>query len=264
MSTYFIYARKSTESEDRQALSIDAQVKELTDHARKEKLTIVKTFAESKSAKRSGRPVFNAMLKELKRYKGNGILCWKLDRLTRNLADAALVSEALEDGTIQDIRTPAQTFRNTSMDRFMSGLDFLVARKYIDDLSENVKRGLRAKVQQGWMPGRAPLGYLNDDNHEKGEKKIVKDPDRFPLMRKMWDMMLTGNYSVSQILKIANEQWGFKTRTTKRLGGKPLSRSSLLKYSLTLSITERWCMAVKFTQDNTSRWLPGRNSTKFR
>jgi site-specific DNA recombinase len=229
MSTYFIYARKSTESEDRQALSIGAQTKELTDYARKENLTIAKIFTESKSAKRSGRPVFNAMLKELKHSDVNGILCWKLDRLTRNLADAAIISEALETGIIKEIRTPAQVYRNNSTDKFMSGLDWLVARKYIDDLAENVKRGLRTKVQQGWFPGQAPLGYLNDRNHPQGRRKVVKDPQKFPLVRTVWDMLLSGQYSVPEIMKIADRKLGLKTRKSRYAAGLPLSRSGIYK-----------------------------------
>ncbi|MEW5922365.1 MAG: recombinase family protein [Candidatus Zixiibacteriota bacterium] len=228
MISYFVYARKSTESGDRQALSIEAQINELTSLAQKEQLKIAKIFTESQSAKNSDRPVFGSMVNELKRNRIRGILCWKLDRLTRNLSDAARISDLLEKGVIDEIRTPMQIYRNNSIDRLMSGIDFLFARKFIDDLSENVKRGLRLKVQQGWMPGRAPIGYLSDQA-DKGFRKIIPDPERFPLIRKMWDMMLSCNYSVPQILSIANKEWGFKTRRTKRHGAAPLYKSTLYK-----------------------------------
>ena len=226
MTSFFIYARKSTESDDRQALSIDAQIYELQSLARREQLTIERTFTESQSAKNSNRPVFRKMIGELKNSRVSGVLCWKLDRLTRNLLDAAKISDLLENGIIEEIRTPMQTYRNNSIDRLMSGIDFLFARKFIDDLSENVKRGLKMKVQHGWMPGRAPIGYLSDQA-DKGYRTIIPDPERFPLIRKMWDMMLSGNHSVPQILRIANEEWGFRTRKTRRLGAVPLSRSTL-------------------------------------
>lgn len=228
MITYFIYARKSTESEDRQALSIESQINELKSLAEKDNLVIEKIFTESKSAKKSGRPVLNQMIKELKRSKVAGILCWKLDRLTRNLLDGAIISDLLENGVIEEIRTPMQTYRNNSIDRLMSGIDMLFARKYIDDLSENVKRGLKVKIQNGWMPTRAPMGYMSN-NGEKGLKQIIIDPERFKLIRKMWDLMLTGNYSVLQITETANNQWGFKTRKTKRSGNAPLLKSTLYK-----------------------------------
>ncbi len=229
MTFYYIYARKSTESEDRQALSIDSQINELRQLAQKDNLLIKKVFTESKSAKNTGRPVFNLMLKEVKKAKSAGIICWKLDRLTRNLLDGAIISDLMEKGTIKEIRTPMQVYRNNSVDRLMSGIDMLFARKYVDDLSENVIRGLKAKVKMGWMPCSAPTGYISD-NGEKGSKKIIPDPDRFKLVRKMWDLMLSGNYSVNQITDIANNQWGFKSRKTKRNGGVPLPKCTL--YSL--------------------------------
>ncbi|MCP4551303.1 MAG: recombinase family protein [Bacteroidetes bacterium] len=228
MTSYYIYARKSTESEDRQALSIDSQINELRQLAQKDNLTVKKVFTESKSAKGTGRPVFNLMLKEIKKAKTAGIICWKLDRLTRNLLDGAIISDLMEKGTIAEIRTPMQIYRNNSVDRLMSGIDMLFARKYVDDLSENVKRGMKAKVEQGWMPGRAPIGYISDRG-EQGFRKIIPDTKRFKLVRKMWDLLLTGNYSVPQILDMANNQWGFKTRKTKKQGAVPLSRSTIYK-----------------------------------
>lgn len=232
MSQYIIYARKSTESEDRQILSIEAQIKELTDYTAKNGLSVAKTYIEAKSAKQPGRPVFNEMVKDLRRKKATGILCWKLDRLTRNLLDAALISELLESGIISEIRTPSQIYRNTSNDKFMTGLDFIMAKKYIDDLSENVRRGIKARVERGWAPARPPVGYLNYRNPETGQSSIIVDKSRFPLVRRIWDLMLSGNYSVARILKIANEDWGFRTRRTKRTGEKPLSRGGLYRMFL--------------------------------
>jgi len=232
MSSYVIYARKSTESEDRQVLSIEAQIKELTDYATKNNLIVAKTYIEAKSAKKPGRPVFNSMMKDLRRRKATGVLCWKLDRLTRNLLDAALISELLESGIISEIRTPSQIYRNTSNDKFMTGLDFIMAKKYIDDLSENVKRGIKARAERGWAPARPPIGYLNYRNPETGQSSIIVDKKRFPLVRKIWDLMLSGNYSVAKILKIANKDWGFRTRRTRHMDEKPLSRSGLYRIFL--------------------------------
>ncbi len=229
MRSYVIYARKSSESEDRQALSIEAQTDELKRFANNHGLTIAEIFTESKSAKRSGRPVFSAMLKALRSPDIVGILAWKLDRLSRNLADAALLSEAMDDGLLHEIRTPTQTFKNTSTDRFMSGMEWLVGRKYIDDLSENVKRGMRTKVNQGWYPSQAPLGYLNDRNHPQGRRKIIKDPRRFALVRKLWDLMLTGRYSVPMVQKEAAENLGITTRKGRYPAGRRLSLSGLYR-----------------------------------
>jgi site-specific DNA recombinase len=229
MSTYVVYARKSTESEDRQVLSIEAQIKEVNAYAAKNDISMARTYIEAKSAKRPGRPVFNEMVKGLRRKKVTGILCWKLDRLSRNMLDAALISELLESGAISEIRTPSQIYRNTSNDKFMTGLDWIMAKKYVDDLSENVKRGIRTRIANGWFSGRVAMGYLNYRNPDTGYSNIVVDEKRFPLLRKMWDLMLSGNYSVDKILHIATFEWGFRTRRTRRFVDKPLSRSGLYR-----------------------------------
>lgn len=230
MPAYFLYARKSTESEDRQVQSIESQVKELTDYTQKHYLTIEKVFIESKSAKQPGRPVFNQMMKEIRKKKEPvGILCWKPDRLARNMMDGANVIWELEKEALLEILTPNRPYRNNSNDKFMLQLEFGMAKKYVDDLSENVKRGLRAKIEKGWRPGVAPLGYLNSPAGEKGQKTIIKDPDRFHLVKRIWELMLTGLYTPPQILKIANSQWRFHTRQMARQGGTPLPRATIYR-----------------------------------
>ncbi len=222
---YLIYVRKSTESEDRQVLSIDSQIKELKDWARKSNLQIAEIISESKSAKAPGRPGFNSLMQRIHKGKANGILCWKLDRLARNPVDGGNLIWAVEEGKIQEIATPQRSFTNTGNDKFWMQLEFGMAKKYVDDLSDNVKRGNRAKLEQGWLPGLAPLGYLND----RATGTIIKDPDRFPLVRKLWKLVASGAYSPSQVLKIANEQWGLRTRQTRRLGNKPIVSSAFYK-----------------------------------
>ncbi|MDP2960408.1 MAG: recombinase family protein, partial [candidate division Zixibacteria bacterium] len=108
-------------------------------------------------------------------------------------------------------------------------IEFGMAQKYIDDLSKNVKRGLKMKVEKGWKPGLAPIGYINNKYSDKGEKRIIKDPERFNLVRKMWDLMLTGAKTPPKIAEIANNSWGFRTRKLKRVGDKPLSRSAVYR-----------------------------------
>lgn len=229
MPAYVIYARKSSESEEQQILSIESQIKELEILVQKQKLEIAKIYSESKSAKGLGRPVFNEMMSEIYGKKIKGILCWKLDRLARNPVDGSSLVWALEEKKIEEIVTPSRTFYNNSNDKFWMQLEFGMAKKYVDDLSDNVKRGLKAKIEKGWLPGVAPLGYVNDKFGEKGNRKIFKDPERFKLVKKMWELMLSGQYKPPQILEIANNQWDFRTRRTKRQGGKPLSRSGIYR-----------------------------------
>lgn len=219
-----MYCRKSTESEDRQVLSIESQIKELTDLADRMNIRVTEILTESQSAKRQGRPVFNAMIKKVLQGRVNGIITWKLDRLARNPMDGARIITAFDDNKLREIITPGNTFRNTSNDKVSMSIDFCMAKKYVDDLSDNVRRGNKTKLENGWLPGRAPLGYLN----EPIERTIVPDPERFPIIRKMWDLLLKGT-SPYRIRQIANNDWGLKTRKTKRTGNNPITQSEIYK-----------------------------------
>lgn len=218
-----IYARKSTESEDRQVLSIDSQINELKSFAEREKIDISEVFTEAKSAKAPGRPVFSGLMDQVQQGQIECILCWKLDRLARNPVDGGALIWALEEHNLKNIVTPQRTFDNTGNDKFWMQLEFGMAKKFVDDLSDNVKRGMKAKVEQGWHPHLAPLGYLNDPL----TKTIVKDPERFPIIRRMWDLMLTGNHTPVEILGIATDKWGLRTRNHGKKGGRPLARSAV-------------------------------------
>lgn len=223
MSRYFIYCRKSSESEDRQVLSIESQVNELKHLAERLKLPVVGILCESKSAKEPGRPVFDKMLLNIKQGKANGIICWKLDRLARNPVDGGQVMWMLQQGVIKHIRAYDHEYYPGD-NVIVISVELGMANQYILDLSKNVKRGLRAKVEKGWLPCLAPLGYLNDRSKGKGRVEIIKDPDRFNLIRKMWELMLTGSHSPPAIRDIANKKWGFRT-----IHCKPLSRSAIYR-----------------------------------
>ncbi len=181
MTTCFLYARKSSAAEDRQALSIDAQIKEMNEVAKRSDIKIKEILTESKSAKEPGRLIFNNMMERI--YKGEiqTILCWKLDRLARNPIDGASIIWAMKQHGIKII-TPSQIYSHQDENTILLYIEFGMAQKYIDDLSKNVKRGMRMKLEKGGWPAPAPLGYLND----KLEKKIIVDPQRFNLIRKRY------------------------------------------------------------------------------
>ncbi len=224
MSQYIIYCRKSSESEDRQVLSIESQINELKELASRQNLKVSEILIKSQSAKYPGRPIFNEMMNKLHKGQLKGIICWKIDRLARNPIDGSALVWALDQGKLSEILTPHSNFKNNSNDKFLMQIEFGMAKKYVDDLSDNVRRGNKTKLEKGWLPGLPPLGYLN----EPKERTIVKDLERFHLVRKMWELLLQ-NIPPSKILKISNEEWDFRTRQFKKIGGKPISNSGLYR-----------------------------------
>src|SRR5712692_3919332 len=204
MPRYFIYCRKSSEAEDRQILSIESQTNELQRLAQKQGLSVSAVLTEARSAKAPGRPVFNELMQRVYRGEAQGIICWKLDRLARNPIDGGAVIWAIKQHGLAII-TPTQTFSQSDDNTILMYIEFGMAQKYIDDLSRNVKRGLRTKAEKGWYPTSPPLGYLNNPSTDTGNACIIKDPQRFAVVRHMWDLMLTGQYSPPQILTIAND-----------------------------------------------------------
>ena len=228
MPAYFIYCRKSSEAEDRQVLSIESQTRELREVAAKMNLQVAGVLMESKSAKEPGRPVFNEMMQRLYRGEAVGILCWKLDRLARNPVDGGSVIWAIKQNNIR-VQTPAQSYGQHDDNVILMYIEFGMAQKYVDDLSKNVKRGLRTKLENGWYPSMAPPGYLNITDRFTGQNKIIKDPERFPLIRRMWDLMLARSHTPAQILALATKEWGLRTRPMRRKGGRPFAPSAIYK-----------------------------------
>ncbi len=224
---YLIYARKSAESEDKQVASIDSQIKELQDIAQRDNLEIIDVLSESKSAKAPGRPVFGGLIARVSRGDANGILCWKLDRLARNPVDGGNISWMLQQGLIQHLQTHERGYYPTD-NVLMMAVELGMANQFIRDLSENTKRGLRAKVEQGWYPGVAKPGYLNEFHRQKGERTTPKDPILFRLLRRAFNLILAGQ-APSQILDKLNNEWGFRTLKRRKLGNKPLARSTLYR-----------------------------------
>jgi len=196
MLKYFIYCRKSSEDEDRQILSIEAQLSELNAIARNSGLTIVNTFTESKSAKEPGREVFNEMLCQIEQGKANAILSWKLDRLARNFDDGGKIIGLLQRGVIQEIRTFEKVYL-PSDNVLTIAVELGMANQYVRDLVVNIRRGIREKIRRGIFCGKAPLGYFN----EPRLRTIEPHPENFPKLKRILKRFATGEYSITAIQK---------------------------------------------------------------
>jgi len=221
---YFLYARKSSESEDRQVLSIDSQVGELQQIATRSSLQVLALKTEAQSAKAPGRPIFDEVLNQIEAGKAQGVIAWNADRLSRNSVDTGRLIYLFDIGKLHEVVTPTQVFRNTPNDKFLLNLLCSQAKLENDNKGINVKRGLKAKAERGIYPAPAPLGYMNEPFVDHGQRAIKPDPKRFPLVHKIFQLFLTGTCAVAGILRIANEKWKFKMPN-----GKPLSRSNLYR-----------------------------------
>ena len=216
-----IYNRKSQEAEDRQVLSVESQYAENTALAERNDYTTsqIAVFNECRSAHSPGRPEFARLMAKVAAGEIDTIFCWKLDRLARNAIDGGTIIWAIRQYGLKII-TSAQTYGPDDDNKILMYVEFGMADKYSDDLSRNVKRGNRTKLENGWLPGKAPLGYLND----RVNKTIIKDPERFHLVRKMWDLLLDRQLPVSRVIEFANHDWGFRTLQRRKSGGGPISR----------------------------------------
>jgi DNA invertase Pin-like site-specific DNA recombinase len=222
---YFVYCRKSSEEEDRQIQSIDSQQRELMRlFGADSNIEIVEILAEAQSAMTPGRAVFNEVLDRIERGEAEGLIAWAPDRLARNSVDGGRAIYLLDAGKLKDLKFATFTFENTPSGKFMLSILFGQSKYYSDALSENVRRGIRTKIENGWLPNMAKIGYLNDP----ATRTIVADPERFPLLRELWELMLTGSYSPRRIREIMEER-GLRTLRRKREGGRPLALSSIYK-----------------------------------
>ncbi|MEP9409939.1 MAG: recombinase family protein [Candidatus Brocadia sp.] len=209
---YFIYCRKSTDSEERQVLSIEAQLAELKEFAAKEKLEIVAPLCEAQTAKEPGRKIFGEMLDRICAGEASGILAWHPDRLARNSIDGGKIIYLLDTGKLLDLKFPTFWFENTPQGKFMLSIAFGQSKYYVDNLSENIKRGHRQKLRKGIWPGFAPLGYLN--NHRT--KEIDLDKEKAPFIKKAFELYATGEYTLKAIKQFLMDS-GIKSYRNKPL-----------------------------------------------
>lgn len=214
---YCLYARKSSEDDERQALSIDSQIKEMLATAEREGINVVEMRRESHSAKASGmRPVYNQLLIDIRAGLFNGILTWAPDRLSRNAGDLGGLVDLMDQGYLKEIRTHGQRFTNSPNEKFLLMILCSQAKLENDNRGINVKRGQRSKLEMGHRPCLAPLGYLNEKLIERGKSRILPDPKRGPLVKEMFEKVASKFYTGRDIFEWAHEV-KLATRSGKRL-----------------------------------------------
>ena len=229
---YIAYLRKSTDEKDRQILSLLSQKKAIQEQF--SHLNIVEWVSEKGSAfEPDKRSEFDRIIKQLDAGELHGIVGWHPDRLSRNEIEAAAITYRFRKGTIKDLKFCSYHLEHTigetpDPDTIKHLQDALsMAQHKSAQQSKDVKRGLDDKREMGWRPSFVPLGYLNDPHSLKGEKKVFVDKERWKLVRKCWDMLLSGSHTVPAILEAANDEMGLRTREGSKRKSRKLSKSVL-------------------------------------
>lgn len=214
---YCLYARKSSEEDERQAMSIDSQIQEMLAIAKREGLNITETRRESHSAKASGhRPVYNTILEDIDKGLFNGILTWDPSRLSRNAGDLGSLVDLMDRGLLKEIRCHGQRFTNNPNEKFLLMILCSQAKLENDNRGINVKRGQKARAEQGYRPCLPPLGYLTERRPGESKSRVVVDPVRAPIIKQMFEKVAVEKISGRDVYR-----WicttGFLTRAGKKM-----------------------------------------------
>lgn len=245
---YCLYARKSSEAEEKQALSIDSQIKEMLLIAQRENLEVLDMYRESHSAKDCGqRPVFNRLITDIKDGKFDGILVWHPDRLSRNAGDLGALVDLLDQKRLREIRTYSQRFTDNPNEKFLLMILGSQAKLENDNKSINVKRGLKTKCEMGLWPSIAPTGYLNSHNTtQKG--RIFIDPQRAPVIKEMFEKVVREGWSGRKIFR-----W-LKNISFVSRNGKPLTLSNIY-----VILNNHFYYGTFEYPKNSGRWFQGKH-----
>jgi DNA invertase Pin-like site-specific DNA recombinase len=220
---YVLYARKSTEQDEKQALSIESQVKEMLAIAERDNLEIIDIRREAHSAKDSGqRPVFKEILDDIGTGRYTGIIVWHPDRLSRNAGDLGSLVDLMDQKKLHEIRTYGQNFTNTPSEKFLLMILCSQAKLENDNKSINVKRGLKTRCEMGLWPAPAPTGYLNEKRIDR-KGHVLIDPDRAPIIKQMFEKVAHEKWSGRKVYHWLKFELNFKTAT----GNKNLSLGNI-------------------------------------
>ncbi len=247
---YCLYARKSTEQDEKQALSIESQVKEMLAIAERENLDVIDIRREAHSAKDSGqRPVFKEILEDIRRERFNGILVWHPDRLSRNAGDLGSIVDLMDAKLLAEIRTYGQTFTNTPSEKFLLMILCSQAKLENDNKSINVKRGLKTRVEMGLWPAPAPTGYLKEGLVEK-KCQVIIDPARAPVIKKIFEKVAYEKWSGRKIYHWLKFDLNFKIGSSN----KNLSLGNIY----TILQNHFYCGTFEYPK-NSGNWYKGKH-----
>ena len=235
-----ILARVSSRAQEEEGYSLNAQEKLLREYSGNKSLKVIKIFKIAETAsKQAERKTFQELLEYLDAGKAHHLVVEKTDRLTRNLRDAVSIDDWLEtddERRLHLVKEHSEIHKNATSDvKFMWTIHLAVAKKYTDNLREEVAKGMKQKLEEGWLPGKSPIGYMTVG--DTGKRTHVFDPSTAPLVKKMFEKYLEPSNSVEKVGKDM-AKLGLKTRY-----GKPLSRShvhKVLKNPFYIGIN-RWC-----------------------
>lgn len=221
MTKAYSYCRVSY-TEQQEGYSIDAQSTEGRLAADRQGIEVVREWRVVESAKEQGRKAFNELVRAAKANPSVKVILFeKPDRMTRNLHDLVALYDLIEnhDKEIYFFKTGLRVNKNSrSSDQLQLDLQVILARNYINNLREEVLKGMTEKVKRGGFPGVAPVGFLNN----KATREIEIDLERAPLVKRLFELYATGRYSIDDLTKLVQE-WGLR----HPLGSKPLTRSAV-------------------------------------
>jgi site-specific DNA recombinase len=195
----YIYARVSSREQEREGYSIPAQRKLLSEYAASRSFQVVQVFVDVESAKNPGRKEFGNMVRLLETQSYcRTVLVEKTDRLYRNRTDSLMFEELIENRGVEVhlVKEGRVISKNSrSQDKFMHDIHVAVAKNYIENLKEEVKKGMREKAEQGMYPGRAPFGYCNNAL----TRSIEVDEEKAQIARRIFALYATGDHSLSSL-----------------------------------------------------------------
>jgi len=210
--TAVMYVRVSSKEQE-QGFSIPAQRQLLNEYAQREGIHVVQEFEDVETAKRAGRSSFGEMVAFLREKSSTCriLLVEKTDRLYRNIKDWVTIDElSIEVHFVKENVVLSEDSR--SSEKFMHGIKVLMAKNYIDNLGEEVRKGMIEKARQGHWPTVAPVGYQNN----RATHRIEPDPERAPIIAKLFEWYASGEYSLKALTKKAAA-----VGLTNRTGGTP-------------------------------------------